>query len=250
MKAEGNDRRYPAPALRAFTERLFEAEGMQADKAAAVADILVEADMLGHLTHGLALVPRYIEQIEAGVMAKAGEIEVIGDRGACVTWNGRNLPGIWLTIEGDRARHGSRAPARHHQRGDRALPPYRRPRRLSASRHRARLHALRRKLRPRRVSRRPVRRPARRPLPGADRGRGPDAGRPHHDRHQRLHHHDEHGLAARPGGRAVPWSVAHGCRGQPERRSGSPRAGRQSAARRRRRSRAEGLWLGPDRRSR
>ena len=61
-----------------------------------VANRLVEADLMGHTTHGLALAPRYLQEIESGSMAKTGEPEVISDRGACVCWNGRRLPGVWL----------------------------------------------------------------------------------------------------------------------------------------------------------
>ncbi|SHJ59267.1 L-lactate dehydrogenase [Roseomonas rosea] len=90
--------RYGAGELRRFGAALFQAVGMEAEKAEAVAGILVEADMLGHDTHGLALAPRYLDAIEAGGMNLTGEPEVVNDRGACVTWNGRLLPGPWLVL--------------------------------------------------------------------------------------------------------------------------------------------------------
>ncbi|WP_342452977.1 Ldh family oxidoreductase [Pararoseomonas indoligenes] len=88
--------RHEAGALRRFAADLFAAAGLEAPKAEAVADILVEADMLGHDTHGLELAVRYLGEIEAGSMTLSGDPEVLSDRGACLAWNGRRLPGPWL----------------------------------------------------------------------------------------------------------------------------------------------------------
>lgn len=88
-----------APAdLVAFAIRLLEAAGLEADKAATLAEVLVEADLMGHTTHGLQLLDRYVGQLETGAMAAQGEPKVIADRGACVTWDGCRLPGPWLVI--------------------------------------------------------------------------------------------------------------------------------------------------------
>jgi L-lactate dehydrogenase len=56
----------------------------------------VEGDCLGKSTHGLALLPLYLREIENGGMACAGEPETVNDLGACLTWDGRKLPGPWL----------------------------------------------------------------------------------------------------------------------------------------------------------
>lgn len=89
-------RRPPATVLIEFATRLLTRAGLEADKAAAVATVLVEGDLLGHTTHGLALLPAYLGEIEAGRMTKAGEPHVVADFPACVTWDGRRLPGPWL----------------------------------------------------------------------------------------------------------------------------------------------------------
>lgn len=94
----------PAPRfrpqdLRSFVEALFLAEGLEAEKARLVAELLVQADLMGHTTHGLALAPRYLEEIASGEIAATGQPEVIQDRGACITWNGRGLPGVWLAAK-------------------------------------------------------------------------------------------------------------------------------------------------------
>jgi L-lactate dehydrogenase len=88
---------YAAADLRAFASALFQAAGLDGDKPDVSAAVLVEADLMGHTTHGLALAPRYLQEIAGGAMASTGDPEVVSDRGACVCWNGRRLPGVWLT---------------------------------------------------------------------------------------------------------------------------------------------------------
>jgi LDH2 family malate/lactate/ureidoglycolate dehydrogenase len=91
---------YAADDLRAFGTALFRAAGLDGDKPEVSAAVLVEADLMGHTTHGLALAPRYLQEIGSGSMHGTGEPEVVSDRGACVCWNGRRLPGVWLTSKG------------------------------------------------------------------------------------------------------------------------------------------------------
>jgi LDH2 family malate/lactate/ureidoglycolate dehydrogenase len=88
---------YAVADLLAFATALFRKAGLDGDKPEVSAAVLVEADVMGHTTHGLALMPRYLQEIESGSMAKAGEPEVVSDRRACVCWDGRRLPGVWLT---------------------------------------------------------------------------------------------------------------------------------------------------------
>ena len=88
--------RHDPAALVAFATALCNAAGLDTDKAGAVARTLVESDLLGHVTHGLALLPKYLDDLAAGTMRKEGGPEVVRDLGACVTWNGRRLPGAWL----------------------------------------------------------------------------------------------------------------------------------------------------------
>lgn len=84
--------------LRDFTRELFGKAGYERDKADATAEVLLEADLMGHITHGIALVPWYLDGAAKGDVNGRGEPEVLGDRGACVTWNGKRLPGTWLTL--------------------------------------------------------------------------------------------------------------------------------------------------------
>jgi LDH2 family malate/lactate/ureidoglycolate dehydrogenase len=96
MQANTESRRYPHQALRQSVTQIFQKVGMQADIAEAVANALVDADMMGHGTHGVALVQWYLDAIAAGNMNLQGQPTVVADHGACITWNGNKLPGAWL----------------------------------------------------------------------------------------------------------------------------------------------------------
>jgi L-lactate dehydrogenase len=84
--------------MNGFARALLLGAGMPADKAAAVAEILVEGELLGRTTHGLALLAPYLDEIETGAMRIEGEPEVMSDFAACLAWNGRKLPGPWLIV--------------------------------------------------------------------------------------------------------------------------------------------------------
>ena len=90
--------RHPAPALVAYATALLARAGLNADKAAVVAEILTEGDLLGHTTHGLALLAPYLVEIEKGAMAKTGGPRVLADFPAAITWDGQRLPGPWLVV--------------------------------------------------------------------------------------------------------------------------------------------------------
>lgn len=85
--------------LVAFAADLLTASGMEADKAAVTAGVLVEGDMIGHATHGLQLMHWYIEQLGDGSLNGTGSYEVVADRGSAFVWDGRLLPGAWLLTE-------------------------------------------------------------------------------------------------------------------------------------------------------
>ena len=60
--------RHSAAALQSFADALLRAEGMNAEHARDVAAVLVEGDLLGHTTHGLALLAAYLGELEAGAV--------------------------------------------------------------------------------------------------------------------------------------------------------------------------------------
>ncbi|NPC54086.1 Ldh family oxidoreductase [Caenimonas soli] len=101
---------YSVDSLTSFATRLLAAAGLSADKADAVAQILVQGDLMGHNTHGLQLLGPYLAELESGAMTREGEPEVLADAPAAVTWDGRRLPGPWLVLKAmalatERARH-------------------------------------------------------------------------------------------------------------------------------------------------
>jgi L-lactate dehydrogenase len=71
---------------------------VRADIAQDVAEILVAGDLLGHTTHGLALLGGYLGELEKGAMAGTGAPTVLNSRPAAQTWDGGRLPGPWLTL--------------------------------------------------------------------------------------------------------------------------------------------------------
>ncbi len=91
--------KYRAEDLISFTTSLFAAAGCDGDKPATIARGLVEADLLGHSTHGLQLAAGYLRELESGSMTPRGEPEIVADRGGAITWDGRRLPGVWLTAK-------------------------------------------------------------------------------------------------------------------------------------------------------
>ena len=82
-----------------YAQSLLTAAGLEHDKARAVAEVLVEGDLMGHNTHGLALLPGYLGELQAGTMEKLGTPTVLADYPAAVTWDGRRLPGPWLVLQ-------------------------------------------------------------------------------------------------------------------------------------------------------
>jgi LDH2 family malate/lactate/ureidoglycolate dehydrogenase len=91
--------RVEVSSLRKGIADLFVAAGMEADKACVVADMLVEADLIGHSTHGSGLVEGYLDALASGELNGSGTYDVVADRGACVTWRGNRLPGAWLVCK-------------------------------------------------------------------------------------------------------------------------------------------------------
>ena len=106
--------RHAATALGHFAQTLLERAGLNAGMAGDVAAILVEGDLLGHDTHGLALLAPYLAEIEKGGMAREGRYTRVNGRGASALWDGRRLPGPWLVL---RAMEAASAMAREHGTG-------------------------------------------------------------------------------------------------------------------------------------
>jgi L-lactate dehydrogenase len=89
--------RYDAEHLRKFASDALVKAGLPEEPAHAVARGLVEADLYGHSTHGLALLPDYVDEIVNGAMTKVGRPDIVSDFGAVALWDAKRLPGIWTT---------------------------------------------------------------------------------------------------------------------------------------------------------
>jgi len=90
--------RFGADTLVVFATSLLERSGVRIDIARDVAEVLVTGDLLGHTTHGLALLAPYLAEIAKGSMAKSGAPTIVNARPAAQTWDGGRLPGPWLTL--------------------------------------------------------------------------------------------------------------------------------------------------------
>ena len=91
--------RHSATALISFAESLLNKTGLDADKSNAVAEILVEGDLMGHDTHGLNLLASYLNELTNNTMGKTGAPDVMNQRPAAQLWDGKRLPGPWLVLE-------------------------------------------------------------------------------------------------------------------------------------------------------
>jgi LDH2 family malate/lactate/ureidoglycolate dehydrogenase len=98
MTGHAGGKAYDAAELTGFASRLFGAAGLNDDKARTVAEILVEGDLMGHTTHGLALAAPYLRAAESGGMTLDGEPAVVSEHGGALCWDGRRLPGPWLVV--------------------------------------------------------------------------------------------------------------------------------------------------------
>lgn len=80
-----------------LSTQLFIKAGLDKYRSEVTAKTLIESDLMGHFTHGLALLNPYLSSIENGGMKMSGEPITINDTGSTLTWDGQYLPGCWLT---------------------------------------------------------------------------------------------------------------------------------------------------------
>ena len=63
--------------------------GAAPEVARQVAADLVEANLQGHDSHGMQLVPRYVENTEKGLITPNAVAEQVGGAGSLAVWDGR-----------------------------------------------------------------------------------------------------------------------------------------------------------------
>jgi len=86
----------PAPELTRFADAILRGAGVPAPKACIAADCLVAANLRGVDSHGMQLLPFYVEQLLAGEMDGAAEGRVVSESGSCLLFDGENALGQWV----------------------------------------------------------------------------------------------------------------------------------------------------------
>src|SRR2546427_6928150 len=95
-----------ADTLCGFAESILRAMDVPGRKARLVATSLVEANLRGVDSHGVQLLPYYIEQLESGDMDKTAGGYVVSETGACLLYHGEN--GVGQGIAETCCSHGVR----------------------------------------------------------------------------------------------------------------------------------------------
>lgn len=78
-------------------EAILTAAGVPAHKALIAASSLVGANLRGVDSHGILLVPRYVDKIRAGEIDVSVDEAVLSESGACLLFDGQNGVGQWIS---------------------------------------------------------------------------------------------------------------------------------------------------------
>jgi len=90
--------------VRADVLRLLTADGLRADLAGDMSHIMVESDLMGHRTHGLAMLPTYLERLGKDLIRKDGDITVVRETASTFNWQAHRLPGAAIVRRAMRLR--------------------------------------------------------------------------------------------------------------------------------------------------
>ena len=74
--------------LRAIAKRVFEAGGSSAEEAGIVSDHLIEANLRGHDSHGVGMIPRYVGNLRLGTVTPNRKGRILKESGAIVAYDG------------------------------------------------------------------------------------------------------------------------------------------------------------------
>ena len=100
-----------AEPLRRFVQAVVAAGGSAAAEAEAVAHKLVEANLTGHDSHGVGMLPRYVDNLLAGGLVANQRLRVVAEQGSLLTLDGQAGYG---QVMGQRAMARGIALARTH----------------------------------------------------------------------------------------------------------------------------------------
>lgn len=82
-----------ATEVRRFVERVFVAAGWPQSDAAITTEVLVASDLAGHASHGIGLIPGYIQTIAAGKLSPAARPRVLKEDGSFIVIDGQRSLG-------------------------------------------------------------------------------------------------------------------------------------------------------------
>lgn len=91
--------RIPTPALYQWVEQLWRAAGSSADEARLTADHLVGANLAGHDSHGVGMVPRYVKSWLADELQLNQHVAVVSDSGTMLSLDAQRGMGQSLAYE-------------------------------------------------------------------------------------------------------------------------------------------------------
>jgi len=80
--------RVPHENLRAVVRAICAAAGSKGEEPALVADNLVEANLTGHDSHGVGMLPRYIACVRSGTLKPNAQVKIVSDLGAMLVLDG------------------------------------------------------------------------------------------------------------------------------------------------------------------
>ncbi len=78
----------PHETLRSFARAIFLAAGSEAAEAGIIADHLVDASLMGHDSHGVIRISKYVDWVRAGLVLPNQHAEIVKDRGTLLVVDG------------------------------------------------------------------------------------------------------------------------------------------------------------------
>ncbi len=114
--------RFAAAALRAMSAATFESVGFSPDDAAVIARLMVEANLVGHDSHGVRHIPVYVERVRSGLIVPDATLTVAQETAATAVLEGGNIlghvaatRGMEMAMEKARDGHIAAVAVRHQE---------------------------------------------------------------------------------------------------------------------------------------
>src|ERR1700747_2587995 len=79
--------------LHGIALRVFEAAGSDRAEAQLIADHLVEANLRGHDSHGVGLIPNYLQHLEGSTVVANRKGRVVSEHGSLIVYDGERAWG-------------------------------------------------------------------------------------------------------------------------------------------------------------